>query len=63
MLKTLKTQHTLGIVLSSVLLTACGGSSSDSSSKPEPIKPTPPKPTVVQQGRLVIANADLCALC
>lgn len=58
MLKTLKTQHTLGIVLSSVLLTACGGSSSDSSSKPEPIKPTPPKPTVVQQGRLVIANAD-----
>ncbi|NNP72339.1 hypothetical protein A7P53_07660 [Acinetobacter defluvii] len=50
-------KHLLAISLSSILLTACGGGSSDSSSNPEPVKPTP-KPTETQQGRLVIANAD-----
>lgn len=55
----LTSKQTLGLILTSVLLTGCGGGASDSSSKPtDPVKPNPPQPVATEQGRLVIANAD-----
>jgi len=53
--KRIKHHYLLGALLSSLLLSACGGDSSDSTSA---VTPKPEQPAQSDQGRLVIANAD-----
>ncbi|NIE96633.1 hypothetical protein F3J02_09100 [Acinetobacter sp. Tr-809] len=55
-MKRIKHHYLLGALLSSLLLSACGGDSSDSTSA---VTPKPEQPAQSDQGRLVIANSDM----
>ncbi|MCY6412340.1 hypothetical protein QTA56_09375 [Acinetobacter sp. VNH17] len=54
-MKKIKQGYVLSALLSSVLLSACGGDSSGSSST---VTPKPEQPAKIYEGRLVIANDD-----
>ncbi|MFW2161091.1 hypothetical protein ACG93T_06860 [Acinetobacter beijerinckii] len=55
-MKSLKQSYVLTILMSSVLLSACGGG--DSSNSSSVVSPKPQQPTEADVGRLAIANAD-----